>query len=434
MISPKATSINLLDFKTPAMRTFHMTWWAFFACFSAWFGVAPLMAVIREDLHLTKDQIGNTIIASVAITVIARLITGWLLDRIGPRITYTFLLILGSLPVMGIGLAHSYESFLLFRLAIGAIGASFVISQYHTTVMFAPNVVGTANAVTAGWGNLGGGVAQLVMPMILGIFVGFGFDQFVAWRLAMIVPGAIMLVTGFAYYFLTQDTPDGKPVVRKKSASGAFREAAADPRVWLLFVLYGACFGIEITVDNVAALYFKDHFKLSLGLAGFLAGLTGMMNIFARAFGGYLGDRWGRRWGLPGRAHLLGLLVFTEGMALVCFSRFDAVTPAVISFVIFGLLVCMACGATYAITPFLNPQAMGAVAGIVGAGGNVGAVLAGLLFKSESISATQAFLILGAVVTLSAPLTLLLRFPTLVEAKHLPKRSIPKVKAVAQAF
>lgn len=427
MTNPKATSINLLDFKTPPMRAFHMTWWAFFACFTAWFGVAPMMAVIREDLHLTKDQIGNTIIASVAITVVARLITGWLLDRIGPRITYTALLILGSLPVMGIGRAHSYESFLLFRLAIGAVGASFVITQYHTTVMFAPNVVGTANAVTAGWGNLGGGVAQIVMPMILGIFVGFGFDQFVAWRLAMIVPGAIMLVTGFAYYFLTQDTPDGQPVANKKSASGAFREAAADRRVWLLFVLYGASFGIEITVDNVAALYFKDHFKLSLGLAGFLAGLTGMMNIFARALGGYLGDRWGRRWGLYGRARLLGMLVFTEGIALVCFSMFDAVTPAVISFVIFGLLVCMACGATYAITPFLNPGAMGAVAGIVGAGGNVGAVLAGLLFKMASISATQAFLILGAVVALSAPLTLLLRFPMDVEVKPARKHRESKV-------
>ena len=87
----------------------------------------------------------------------------------------------------------------------------------------------------------------------------------------------------------------------------------------------------------------------------------------------------------------------------------------------------MACGATYAITPFLNPQAMGAVAGIVGAGGNVGAVLAGLLFKTESISAPQAFLMLGAVVTLSAPLTLLLRFPVLVEAKHRPVRQKSEV-------
>ena len=413
----KATHIDLLSFSTAPMRAFHMTWIAFFVCFTAWFAVAPLMAVVRDDLKLTKEQIGNTVIASVAITVIARLLTGWLLDRIGPRITYTGLLILGSLPVMGIGLSDDYASFLLFRLAIGAVGASFVITQFHTTVMFAPNIVGTANAVTAGWGNLGGGVAQFIMPAILGVFVGLGVDQFVAWRLAMIVPGAMMLLTGFAYYFLTQDSPDGKPVVMKRPALGAFREACADYRVWLLFVLYGACFGVEITIDNVAALYFRDHFQLSLGAAGFLAGLTGMMNIFARALGGYLGDRWGRRWGLHGRSRLLGLILFGQGIALALFAAFTDVVPAVAAFVVFGLLVCMACGATYAITPFINPNAIGAVAGIVGAGGNVGAVLAGLLFKMETISATQAFLILGIVVTITSPLTLALRFPSLVESK-----------------
>jgi len=38
----------------------------------AWFGIAPLMAVVRDDLHLTKAQIGNTIIASVTITIHVR--------------------------------------------------------------------------------------------------------------------------------------------------------------------------------------------------------------------------------------------------------------------------------------------------------------------------------------------------------------------------
>ena len=52
---------------------------------------------------------------------------------------------------MGIALAHDYMTFLIFRLAIGAIGASFVITQFHTSIMFAPNVVGTANAAVGGW-------------------------------------------------------------------------------------------------------------------------------------------------------------------------------------------------------------------------------------------------------------------------------------------
>jgi hypothetical protein len=44
----------------------------------------------------------------------------------------------------------STGTFLMFRLMIGCIGASFVIRQYHTSVMLAPNCVGTANATTAG--------------------------------------------------------------------------------------------------------------------------------------------------------------------------------------------------------------------------------------------------------------------------------------------
>ena len=163
----KATIIPLFSFGRLHMRVFHMSWMAFFLAFFGWFGIAPMMAIDRDDLQLTKAEIGNTVIALVAATIVARLLVGWLCDRIGPRVTYSGLLIIGSIPVMTIGLANSYESFLLFRLAIGIVGASFVITQYHTSVMFAPNVVGTANATTAVWGNLGGGVTQMAMPPTL---------------------------------------------------------------------------------------------------------------------------------------------------------------------------------------------------------------------------------------------------------------------------
>ena len=120
------------------MRTFHVTWLTFFACFFGWFGIAPLMPIIREDLGLTKAQVGNTIIAAVSATIIARLFIGRLCDTWGPRKTYTALLLVCSIPVFFVGFAHDYTSFLLFRLAIGVIGASFVITQYHTSMMFAP--------------------------------------------------------------------------------------------------------------------------------------------------------------------------------------------------------------------------------------------------------------------------------------------------------
>src|SRR5436309_15576875 len=118
------TSIRLFSMGSIQMRSFHITWLMFFVCFFGWFGLAPLMPTIRTDLGLTKAQVGNTIIASVSSTIIARLIIGRLCDTWGPRITAVRLLLLGSLPVLLVGLTKDYTTFLLFRFAIGIIGAS----------------------------------------------------------------------------------------------------------------------------------------------------------------------------------------------------------------------------------------------------------------------------------------------------------------------
>lgn len=418
-IKSKAVRIDLWDIKSPQMRAFHMTWVAFFFCFFGWFGIAPLMAVVREDLLLTKAQIGNTIIASVAITVLVRLLIGPLCDRFGPRITYSLLLIFGSLPVMGIGFAQSYEAFLLFRLAIGAIGASFVITQYHTSIMFAPNCVGTANATTAGWGNLGGGVTQMVMPLMFAALVSLGFDKFISWRLAMVIPGAILFIMGIAYFFWTQDAPNGNySVLRAQgelpSAKGSgfqsFLAAIKDYRVWALFVVYAACFGVELTINNIAALYYFDRFSVDLKTAGLIAGLFGLMNIFARTLGGFFSDMIAVRWGLRGRVSFMGAVLLLEGIALVVFAQMGLLLWAIITMVIFSLFVQMSEGATYAVVPFINKKAMGSVAGIVGAGGNAGAVAAGFLFRSENLSTEQGLLYVGIAVAVASAAAFLVRF------------------------
>jgi NNP family nitrate/nitrite transporter-like MFS transporter len=433
----RATRIQLFSLKTAPMRAFHAAWLAFFLCFFAWFGIAPLMPVIRAELGLTQAQIGNVIIASVATTIVGRLAIGWLCDRVGPRLAFSALLIGGSLPVMAIGLADSYATFLLFRLGIGIIGASFVVTQYHTTLMFAPSVVGTANATTAGWGNLGGGVTQFAMPLLFAGLVGAGLASATAWRVAMVIAGAVCLVVGVLYPLVTQDTPDGNlrelraagKVPPRASKRGTFTAAIRDRRVWALFVIYGACFGLELTIHNIGALYFVDYYGMGLGAAGVVTSLFGCMSLFARTLGGVIGDRMGARNGLRGRVVWLFATILAEGVFLLLFAKAGSLPIAIGAMILFGLCVQMGAGATFSVVPFVNPRALGSVAGIVGAGGNAGAVAAGFLFKG-GLPWDDALLILGVAVTLASFAALTIQLSDSAPATE-PAPALPGDEAVA---
>lgn len=425
----KATSIKLFNFSEPTMRAFHMSWLAFFVCFFAWFACAPLMPIIAGEFHLSKDQIANINIAAVAITILVRLIVGPLCDKYGPRKTYTALLIIGSIPVFGVASANSYESFLFFRLLIGAIGASFVITQYHTSIMFAPNVVGTANAASAGWGNAGGGATQALMPLLLGALVMFGVEQTMGWRIALIVPGVMMVIVGFLYWKLTQDCPQGDfrelreqgVVVGSDNKGGLaiLMHAARNYRVWILFFSYAACFGIEIFIHNIIAMYYVEHFSFGLKEAGLAAGIFGLLALFARALGGILSDKVALKKGLDGRTKVLFALILGEGLFLMLFSQMNGPMSAIIVMTVFALFTHMACGATYALVPFIDREALGGVAGIIGAGGNVGAVAAGFLLKGM-LDIQTCLMVLGGLVVIAASSVMLIRFS--VEHKEKEQR------------
>jgi len=413
MTNKQLDRIRLFSLDTIQMRTFHITWLMFFTCFFGWFGLAPLMPAIRVDLGLTKAQVGNTIIASVSSTIIARLLIGKLCDRIGPRKTAVGLLLIGSIPVMLAGLATNYTTFLLFRLAIGVIGASFVVTQFHTSMMFGAKIKGTANAITGGWGNLGGGVTNMVMPLIFAAIVGFGYAPHYAWRYAMVVPAVMMWVVAYLYYRYTVDTPDGNfSDIRKVSgAAGPTNWAVlADWRVAALTLAYAMCFGMEITFDNVASLHFVDTFHLPQARAGFWAGLFGFMNIFARALGGFLSDKAGLRWGMRGKGGLLAGALLLEGLGLIAFAHAPSFGMAIGFMITFALFLKMANGAVYGIVPFINEKNVGLISGVVGAGGNLGGMLFGFLFKSDTITYGQAFTYIGTTVVIIAAVVSLTRF------------------------
>jgi NNP family nitrate/nitrite transporter-like MFS transporter len=265
---------------------------------------------------------------------------------------------------------------------------------------------------------MGGGVTLMIMPIVAGTFVAAGFLPSEAWRWSMVFPGVALLAMGFVYYFCTQDTPEGnfsaisrkpdKPKKKGQEKASNFLQALRDYRVWVLFLAYGACFGIEITIDNIATLYFVDNFHISIGEAGIIAGLFGVMNIFARALGGIFGDKAGKKFGLKGRILVLGIFLLLEGVGIMVFSTVEALPWAIVTMLIFALFLKMSNGATYSVVPFINGKAMGAVSGIVGAGGNVGAVIAGFLFASENLDYRSSLFIIGIAVTVVSAISLTL--------------------------
>jgi MFS transporter, NNP family, nitrate/nitrite transporter len=233
-----------------------------------------------------------------------------------------------------------------------------------------------------------------------------------------------MLVGAAGYYCFTQDRPNGEhaPSAPTKAAIDdpgrpGFMEALTDHRVLALALLYGASFGVEITIHNIAALYFVDTFHVGLKGAGLIVGLFGLLAIFARTLGGYTSDQISRRFGLGGRTIFLGAALLAEGLMLMLFSQSATFGLATFSLLTFGLFVHVACGATYAIIPFVNPRAVGSVAGIAGAGGNVGAVLCGFLFRG-AVPWPTALLVLGIAVSALSTLALLVRFAPEVGAHY----------------
>jgi NNP family nitrate/nitrite transporter-like MFS transporter len=159
----------------------------------------------------------------------------------------------------------------------------------------------------------------------------------------------------------------------------------------------------------VAATYYVDHFGLSLQSAGLAAASFGLLALFARALGGWLSDKAARRRGLDARSLLLCGLILGEGLGLMAFAHANSAVLAVSAMLMFGLFTHMACGATYALVPFIDRKSLGGVSGIIGAGGNVGAVAAGFLMKGIG-DLQQTLTVLGVLAALSALCAIAVRF------------------------
>lgn len=215
-------------------RILHMTWFAFFLSFVVWFNLAPLATAVQADMGLTAGQIRTLAICNVALTVPARIIIGMVLDRFGPRITYSVLLIYAALPCLLFAMAQDFSQLVISRLALSIVGAGFVIGIRMVAEWFPPKEIGTAEGIYGGWGNFGSAGAAFTLPTIAAV-LAFGGASVINWRLAIALTGIIAAVYGVIYYNSVQDTPPGKVYQKPKRHGGL--EVTSKKDFWFLMLM-----------------------------------------------------------------------------------------------------------------------------------------------------------------------------------------------------
>lgn len=414
----KANEIKLCSCARPHMRDFHSAWFAFFIAFFVWFAVTPLMPEIKKTLNLTKQEVWNSTIAGVGGTIVIRIVLGPICDRYGPKIPMVLILWASAIPTACVGFVESANGLTILRTFIGFAGGSFVMCMFWSSITFTKEIVGSANGIAGGWGNLGAGVTQIVMgtilfPLFKMIFEG---NAEKSWRFICFIPAVIAFCTGLWILNYSDDTPKGN-YRELKNCGGKKVEpfntllgfASMNFNVWALSIQYATCFGVEIAMNNAVSLYFTEEFAQSTESAAALAAIFGWLNLFARGLGGILSD-WGHaKMGMRGRIIVNTLLLFAEGVMVLVFAQAKTIGSAIVALIVFSIFVQAAEGSCFGIVPYIDYPRTGTITGIVGAGGNVGAVCYGLAFRQ--LDYVSAYRIMGLSILGSCFLSLFISIP-----------------------
>ncbi|KAG9449822.1 hypothetical protein H6P81_009787 [Aristolochia fimbriata] len=418
----KATELRLFSAAKPHMRAFHLAWVSLFSCFFSTFATAPLLPIIRDNLNLTDEDVGNAGVASVSGAIFSRMAMGPACDLFGPRLSSATVALLTIPVICSISFISSASGFILFRFLVGLSIGNFVANQFWMSSMFSSSIVGLANGIAAGWASVGSGLTQFLMPLIYSFVCRcFHVPSFTAWRIAFFVPAFLQTVSALAVLASGQDLPDGDyrravqslgTKQRRPSVLQVLSHGVKNYRGWILALTYGFCFGVELAMDNIVAQYFYDRFNVDVETAGIIAASFGLANLVSRPSGGVISDLMGRRYGMKGRLWSLWAVQTIGGLLCVLLGQANSLGSSIIAMVAFSVFVQAASGLTFGVVPFVSKRALGVISGMTGSGGTLGGVIIQLLFFSGTrFSKETGISLMGIMIVICTVPVSLIYFP-----------------------
>lgn len=455
------TKFSLLSF-TGKMKVLHLSWMAFFITFVVWFNFAPLLQMVKTSLGLSTEEIKTLLILNVALTIPARVAIGMLTDRYGPRLVYSSLLAVCSIPCFMFALADSFIQAAIARFLLGFIGAGFVVGIRLVSEWFPHNELGTAEGIYGGWGNFGSAAAAFTLPTLA---LAFGGED--GWRYAVGITGVMSLLFSVVFYKNVSDTPKGSTYFKpaqvtamevtskgdfffllimkipmyaalallawKLSPSGI--GMLSDMAVYAVYASLAALYVYEVSqvwkvnknvfkeevleihqykfkqVAVLNVLYFATFgselavvsmlplfFSETFELTPVLAGMVASAYAFMN-----LMSRPGGGWISDKFGRKPTLLILTAGLAVGYFAmgQVESTWPvwlAVVAAMACSFFVQAGEGAVFATVPLIKRRMTGQIAGMTGAYGNVGAVV--YLTVLSFVSYQTFFLVIAATAVL----------------------------------
>ena len=198
---------KLFDFSQERVRVLHYTWVAFFLTFFVWFNMAPLKSAMVETFDfLTNKNFKSLLLCNVALTIPARIVIGAMVDKYGPRVVFSGLMVVTVIPGLLFAFGTSFTQLVVTRLLLSSIGAGFVIGIKMTDNWFPAKHIGKAEGFYAGWGNFGSAAAAGLIP-----YIGLTLLQGeMGWRWAMAISSILTGIYGVFYYFKVKDYAQGE--------------------------------------------------------------------------------------------------------------------------------------------------------------------------------------------------------------------------------
>jgi len=192
-------------------------------------------------------------------------------------------------------------------------------------------------------------------------------------------------------------------------------------QVAILSIAYAVTFGSELAVVSMLPLFFKSTFLIPIALAGIFGACFAITDVLSCPSGGWISDNFGRK-------RSLSILLAGAALGFLAMSQINAdwaIALAVAVMMVSSFFLGSAAACVFAVVPLIKRRLTGQIAGLVGAYGNIGAVL--FLTVFSLVSPQIFFMVIAGSIAFAAVCALFLDEPKAM-VEILPDGTIERIE------